>query len=71
MRGSIEVRKAFVTDVIREATKFKKKKLVQQLEEWQANLIRLKVASTSGPGDSRDLLNSTSLGKPKYPPLKR
>ena len=38
VKGSVEVRRGFVQEVIREATKFKRKPLVQQLEEWADRL---------------------------------
>ncbi len=43
VRGTIELREAFVMEVIKEATKFKKWKLVEQLEEWNNSL------KTTGP----------------------
>jgi len=38
VRGSIETRDSFVGDIIKEAGKFKRKKLVQQLEGWRTSL---------------------------------
>ena len=38
VKGSVEVRRAFVQDIVSEATKFKRKPLIQRLEEWGARL---------------------------------
>ncbi len=38
IRGTLETRETFVGDIIKEAGRFKRKKLVQQLEEWKTNL---------------------------------
>lgn len=69
VRGSNEVKKLFVTDITKEATKFKKKKLVQLLEEWRTNL---KVApSVKAPppslGAGGEMMNSHG-GLKKKPP---
>lgn len=40
VRGSQETRDLFVCEVIREAGKFKRKKLVQELEEWRKGSLR-------------------------------
>ena len=40
IRGSPDIRDAFVSDVIKEAGKFKRKKLVHELEEWRRSLVR-------------------------------
>ena len=56
VKGSVEVRRIFVQDVIREATKFKKKPLILQLEEWTEKLPSFR----TGPG-----------GKPKVKAEKR
>ena len=48
VKGSVEVRRGFVQDVIREATKFKRKPLIQQLEEWAERLPSFKTASGGG-----------------------
>lgn len=49
LRGSVEVRKGFVRDIVKEAGKFKRKQLIQQLEEWGARLTSLKPAGTHVP----------------------
>ncbi len=36
--GTLETRETFVGDIIKEAQRFKHRKLVQQLEEWKTNL---------------------------------
>ena len=46
VRGSNEVKKLFVVDITKEANKFKKKKLVQMLEDWRTNL---KLATPKAP----------------------
>lgn len=51
VRGSIEVRRAFVQEVIREAGKFKRKQLIQQLEVWSSKLSALKSAGGGGGGE--------------------
>ena len=56
VRGSMETKDAFACDIIKEAGKFKKKKLVQELEEWRTNL-------KSG------LLSHLNNRKNKLPPL--
>lgn len=49
VRGSVEIRRGFVRDVMKEAGKFKRKQLIQQLEEWGAKLTPLKpVGGTHG-----------------------
>ena len=51
IRGSVEVRETFVSEVIKEATKFKKWKLVEQLEVWCTSLktVSLKTDSNFKP----------------------
>ena len=46
VRGSNEIKKLFVVDITKEASKFKKKRLVQLLEEWRTNL---KLAPVKAP----------------------
>ena len=41
VKGTVELRETFVSDVIKEATKFKKWKLVEQLEDWSSSLKAL------------------------------
>ena len=53
VKGSVEVRRAFVQDIVAEATKFKRKPLIQQLEEWGAKLGSLKAVSMEGKGAGR------------------
>lgn len=49
VRGSVEIRRGFVRDVMKEAGKFKRKQLIQQLEDWGAKLTPLKpVGGTHG-----------------------
>ena len=48
VKGSVEVRRGFVQEVIREATKFKRKPLIQQLEEWAERLPSFKTSSAGG-----------------------
>lgn len=38
VRGSVDIRDSFVSDIIKEAGKFRRKKLVQELETWRATL---------------------------------
>lgn len=38
VRGSSEIKESFVCEVIKEAGKFKRKKLVSELEEWRTAL---------------------------------
>ena len=57
----MEVRKAFVLEVIREAGKFKRKQLIQQLEDWGTKLTSLKIGASE----------QKSLGKTKAGSLKR
>jgi hypothetical protein len=47
VKGSVEIRRCFVQEVIREATKFKRKPLIQQLEEWADRLPSFRTASTT------------------------
>ena len=49
VRGSVDIRRGFVREVVKEAGKFKRKQLIQQLEEWGAKLTPLKpVGGTHG-----------------------
>ena len=48
VKGSVEVRRGFVQDVIKEATKFKRKPLIQQLEEWVERLPSFKAGAGAG-----------------------
>ena len=47
IRGPPDMRDSFVCEVIREAGKFKRKKLVQELEEWRRGSLRNCVAGMS------------------------
>ncbi len=38
MGKTLETRETFVGDIMKEAQRFKHRKLVQQLEEWKTNL---------------------------------
>ena len=38
VQGPLDVRKVFVLEIIKEAERFRKKPLVQALEEWMARL---------------------------------
>ena len=58
VRGSIEVRKAFVQEVVREAGKFKRRPLIQQLEVWSAKLSGLKPGEGPKPGSGRAKITS-------------
>lgn len=44
--GSADTRDSFVCEVIKEAGKFKRKKLVQELEVWRTSLKNSKTATT-------------------------
>ena len=74
VRGSNEVKKLFVVDITKEANKFKKKKLVQMLEDWRTNL---KLAPPKAPPtlgmDGDVAMNSHGGGthKKKQPSAKR
>jgi hypothetical protein len=34
VKGTVEVRRSFLNDIIREAGRFKRKQLVEQLKDW-------------------------------------
>ena len=55
--GSADSRESFVSDVIKEAGKFKRKKLVQELEVWRTSLRHCRTApnrtSTHTPNTNR------------------
>eukprot|EP00731_Ephydatia_muelleri_P030070 Em0021g593a len=50
VKGSVEERKKLVEHVVKEATKFKKKQLVEQLEEWSNNLSSLRTVNSDFKG---------------------
>ena len=52
VKGSISIRKNFVMDIVKEAKRFKKKPLIEKLEEWADQLKDLKKLSTSSPTPS-------------------
>ena len=47
VKGSISIRKDFVKDIVKEAKRFKKKPLIEKLEEWADQLKDLKLSSPS------------------------
>ena len=47
MKGSITIRKNFVMDIVKEAKRFKKKPLIEKLEEWAEQLESKKLSSPS------------------------
>jgi hypothetical protein len=63
VRGSNEVRKLFVVDIIKEATKFKKKKLVQTLEEWRTSLKMAPVKAPPSLGAGGEMNSHGGLKK--------
>lgn len=50
VKGTVEERKKLVEHVVKEATKFKKKQLIEQLEEWSNNLSSLRTMSSDLKG---------------------
>ena len=47
VKGSITIRKNFVMDIVKEAKRFKKKPLIEKLEEWAEQLESKKLSSPS------------------------
>ncbi len=45
VRGTVELREAFVAEIVKEAKKFKKWKLVELLEDW-SNSLKTTVSKT-------------------------
>ena len=70
VRGSNEVKKLFVVDITKEANKFKKKKLVQLLEDWRTNLKLAPVKAPPSLGTVGEM-NSHGGLKKKLPSGKR
>ena len=50
VKGSVEERKKMVEHIVKEATKFKKKQLIEQLEEWSNNLSSLRAVNSDLKG---------------------
>ena len=70
VKGSIEAKKLFVVDIAKEANKFKKKKLVQMLEDWRTNLKLAPVRTPPSLGIAGEV-NSHGGIKKKLPSGKR
>lgn len=61
----MEGRKAFVRDIVKEASKFKRKMLIQQLEDWGAKLTSLKSGSIGSAASSEQKLAGKAKGTQK------
>lgn len=60
VKGSITIRKNFVMDIVKEAKRFKKKPLIEKLEEWAEQLESKKLSSPSPtpPGNKKKDTNN-------------
>lgn len=58
VQGSVEAKKLFVRDIIKEAERFRKKQLIQYLEDW---LGKLGPVSSSKTELGRNIKNNSKL----------
>ena len=66
VRGSVDARRAFVQDVVREARKFKKTKLISQLSDWEEKLALGRPPDHHHHHENTSPGNSKLLGKKSY-----
>ena len=58
VQGTLEAKKLFVKDIIKEAQRFRKKQLMQSLEDW---LTKLSTSGSKGMDVSRTAKNSSRV----------